>query len=240
MDKDLLMQGIEEMKSGKPSSMASLLALAMELEKQLARFGALCSCTLDGTVYTKDDKREEPLVSKVDQYGELYFVLRTIRDAGKEMEKLAKKALEGTTDRKGNDGHMQRFAELLRSMGLTSVKVENIGTCYIKTKSQAYPPSKTEGQAPVQIGYFLNLCKSVSLDPEKASMEELKTIAEENKLPLPPYIAFQVYMREMGLTHESWNWASLQKHVADIVERGEEPPEFITVLQKEEVMLRSS
>lgn len=233
MDSGMLLQGVEEIKAGNVT-LPMLLKIAMDLEKQLARFGALAQCVVDGTVYSG----EKPVVKGVDQNAELYFILKTVKDAGKELEAVAKRGLEGTDEKKGNDGHMQRFAELLRAFGVTSVKVEGIGTCYIKTKSISYPPSKKEAER--EIAFFTNLCQSIHLDLETATLEQVRQVADENKMKMPAYIEFQIYMREQGLTNVSWNWQALQKHVEGLVETGKEPPSFITVLKREEVVLRQS
>jgi len=239
MDSELLMGGIEEIKEGK-LTIGQLLKVAIQMEKSAAQVGAITACLLDGTIYTKRDDQENATIHGLKQFAELHYVLRTMKDAAKEIEKLAEKALSGTDERAGNDGHTQRFAERLREAGLTSFKIEDLGSFFIKTKTVALPPGKKDAEQ--EIAAFTNLCKSVGLDLEdpKCTMASVQQVATDKGIKVPPYVAFRLYLRSANLSIESWNWASLQSHVQEMVDAGKELPEFIRLMKREEVQFRKA
>jgi hypothetical protein len=239
MDGELLMEGVEHIKAGK-LRITSLLELAMELEKHLARVGAIAQCVVDGTLYTPQGDDKKVQVKELIDYAELHYFLRTLKDTAKEMQQNAERALGGTDERAGNDGHTQRFAERMREAGLNSVKIDDVGTFYIKTKDVALPPSKKEEER--AIVEFAMLCKSAGLDLDlnTTTLKMAEQIAQERGVKMPKYTTFMLYMRDLGLTHEGYNWQSLQKHVEDLTEGGQTPPNFIRVMKREEVMMRKA
>ncbi len=134
MDKELMMQGIEEIQQGN-FSLKGLLKYTVDLEKQAARVAAIAACVLDGTVYGD-------IVKSHRDYAYLMFALRAFKDLGKEMEKEAQKALKGEEDTKGKNGHAARFAEFLDEEGMKNVKFEEVGTFYTKEVTEIISPSK--------------------------------------------------------------------------------------------------
>ncbi len=237
MDAELLQQGLEEIKGGR-LTIGQLLKVAMAVEKNAAQLGALSACILDGTVYTALEGKDRPTVKDLRDFAEVHFVLRTVKDAAKEIEKMADKALSGTDERAGNDGHTQRFAERLRDSGLTSFKIEELGSFFIKTKTVALPPGKKEHEQ--EIESFATLCRSVGLDLDdpKTTLQAANAVATDKGIKVPPYLAFKLYLRSVGLAIEAWNWGSLQTHVQEMSDAGKELPDFIRVVKREEVQFR--
>jgi hypothetical protein len=239
MDAELLAAGMEEIRQG-DLSIVKLLKVAMAVERNSAQIGALAACLLDGTIYTKQGDAAKATVSDLKGFAELHYVLRTVKDAADEIKKMCEKALSGTDERAGNDGHTQRFAERLRESGLTSFKIEELGSFYIKSKAIALPPSKKEHEQEIEA--FTNLCKSVNIDLEdsKTTLADVQVVANDKNVKVPQYIAFKLYLRSANLTTESWNWNSLQSHIQELTDTGREVPEYIRVVKREEVQFRKA
>jgi len=238
MDPSLMLEGVDHIKEGK-LTMSQLLKMAITFEQKIAEVGALCTCILDGTVYTKNDGQEKATVSELKHFAELHFVLRTMRDAAKDIKKFADKALDGTDERAGNDGHTQRFAERLRESGLSKFKIDELGSFFIKSKTIAIPPSK---KALADIEAFTNICMSCGLDLDKpeATLKAAETIAQEKGVKVPDYVKFKLYLRSVNLAQESWNWGAFQKHVQEMNDNDREIPDFIRVTKREEVQFRKA
>jgi len=239
MDEDLLVKGIKDAKDGK-LDIAMLLKIALKFEVMSAQVGAIAQCVVDGTLYTKDEKRgrDEVIIGELKHFAELHYVLRTIKDASKEIGKLAERALSGTDERAGNDGHTQRFAERLRETGLSKFRIDDLGSFFIKSQNIVLPPSK-KGQD-IAIDSFIALMKKskMDIDDPKVTLAEANAVAAKEKVKIPPYLAFKLYLRQVGLAQESWNWGALQKHAQTVSDAGEELPEFLKVSKREEVQFR--
>jgi len=236
MDSDLLQEGITAIRDG-AVAMDKLMKMAAAAEVLSAKAGAVCACLLDGTLYTKHAEKP-PVIQNIKDFAELHSVLKMMKDAASEIEKTMARALGGTDERAGNDGHTQRFAERMREMGLTSVKIDDLGTCYIKTKEQAIPPSKKAEETAIEIFAAICQSKGFELEAPKTTLKDAQQFADDNATKVPAYTAFRLYLRDNGLTQESWNWMALQKHVEELGAVGLQVPDFIKVVKREEVVLR--
>ena len=134
MDVNLLEGGIEALRKD-DMTMLRLFKMLERLEHVHVGLMAVEATVKDGTLY-------KSLVKTCQDFGQLQFLLVELRDLGAQVEKTARRALEGSPDKAAADGHVQRFAERLRAEGLTGVKVEGCGSFSLSAKVQAFPPSK--------------------------------------------------------------------------------------------------
>lgn len=244
MDPELVLKGVDELKAGR-YSLPKMLELAAELERDVARIGALASCVRDGSVYQpcRDENGVETpsKVHEVQDYAYLHYLLTTVYDSARELVKLSGDALDGSEERMGQDGHSQRFAELLRAHGLTKASVDGLGTFSVASKTVAFPPSKGREEADIAT-WNIELDRLRASDDKKdlvslmeASSAMTEAFGRERSIKVPLTVKFKVWCKEHNLSYDAYKWSSFQKLCEEL---GDKVPEFITVKKREEVRMR--
>ena len=134
-DEVLVLACMEKIEAGE-FDVKKLLSGVMELEKHAAAIHAVSKAVRTGDLYTNCG------IKQLKDYANLFYILKSLRDLGKDLEKVAKLALDGDEDKKGNNGHSQRMAEFIQEMGMKNFKSEALGTFYLSPTVEAIPPSK--------------------------------------------------------------------------------------------------
>ena len=184
---------------------------ALNLENASANTAALAACVKDGSIFSAEANG----VKTVQEHGHLLYALHVLKDAGEEIAKCAKSALNGSEDRKGQDGLAARFAELLREQGLTRVAVDGVGTCYIQSQVIAVPPNKTDPR----YEEFRKWCRDQGIATESWQ-----------------WAVLQAKVRELVKAQESVEAVTAGPDGKPINPPG--IPEFIGIQRREEVRLR--
>lgn len=180
MDLELIQKDIEELKRD-GFSVTRFVKVCSDIEKNIAQAQALSSVVRDGSIYQH--------VKSLQDYGYLMFLLKSMEEEGKELAKAAEAAVKGTDEKMGQDGHSQRFAELLRAQGLSKMSIDDVGTFFIAQKSQAFPPSKE--REPEKYASFKEWCKQYDLTTETYKWSSLQSVCEGLGDKVPDFIKVQ-------------------------------------------------